>query len=152
MLLRQLLEDLLAKSLAPDNRAICFANHSSLVAPIHNILSSQPRMQFPLTHADLSAPTLPISPLHLLDVGLQLVEMMYAVIGNTNRSNEPCLFCFDECTPGAVAGLLATVRGMDEVSVRIKVLDAKDSANIPLIFGKSMSLRPSIFAAYQLFR
>ena len=70
MLLRQLLEDLLAKPLAPDNWAICFTYDAPLVTPIHNILSGQPRMQFPLTYADLSAPALPISFLHLLDVGL----------------------------------------------------------------------------------
>ena len=74
-------------------------------------------MQFPLTHADLSAPALPISLLHLLDVGLQFVKMVYAVIGNTNRSNETCLFGFDKCTPGAIAGLLTTVWSMDEVSI-----------------------------------
>ena len=65
---------------------------------------------------------------------------MYAVIGNTNRSNEPCLFCFDECTPGAIAGLLTTIRGMDEVSNKIKVLDAKDSTNILSKFKYSVSL------------
>ncbi len=69
---------------------------------------------------------------------------MYAVIGNTNRSNEPCLFCFDECTPGAIAGFLATVWGMYEVSVRSKLLDAKIYAKVPSDFGYPVSLRPSI--------
>ena len=69
---------------------------------------------------------------------------MYAVVGDTNRSNEPCLFCFDECTPGAIAGLLTTVWGMDEVSVRSKMLEAKLFAKTLSDFGHAVSLRPSI--------
>ena len=69
MLLRQLLYNPLAKPLPPDNWTICFADHAPLVAPIHDILSCQPRVQFPLTHADLTAPALPVPLLHLLDVG-----------------------------------------------------------------------------------
>lgn len=76
---------------------------------------------------------------------------MYAIIGNTNGSNEPCLFCFDECTPGAIAGLLATVRGMDEVSIRIKVLDAKD-CKYPFGLRKVCVTTAVYFAACQLFR
>lgn len=70
---------------------------------------------------------------------------MYAVIGNTNRSNEPSLFCFDECAPGAIAGLLTTVGGMDEVSVRKKMLRCyilcKDSPRLRIscVIGPSFS-------------
>ena len=76
--------------------------------------------------------------------------MMYAVIGNTNRSNEPCLFCFDERTPGAIAGLFTTVWGMDEVSVRSEMLDAKLFVKTLLESEHPVSPRPSIsqFAGY----
>ena len=69
---------------------------------------------------------------------------MNAVIGNTNRPNESCLFCFDKCTPGAIASLLTTVWGMNEVSVRSKMLDPKLFARTLSGFEHPVSLRPSI--------
>ena len=77
---------------------------------------------------------------------------MYAVIGNTNRSNEPCLFCFDECTPGAIAGLLTTVWRMDEVSVRSKILDIKLFAKTISAFEHRVSLRLSISQSIDFFK
>ena len=70
--------------------------------------------------------------------------MMYAVIGNTNGSNEPCLFGFDKCTPGAITGLLTTVGGMDEVSIKSEMLDHEQFAMSPLDFEDSVSFRSSI--------
>ena len=54
------------------------------------------------------------------------------------------MFCFDECTPGAIAGLFTTVWRMDEVSVRSKMLDAKLFAKTLSAFEHPVSLRPSI--------
>ena len=69
---------------------------------------------------------------------------MYAVIRDTNGSNQPGLFCFDECTPGAVAGLLTTVWGMDEVSIKGTLLDAEVFSEILSNFGNPVSLASSI--------
>ena len=70
--------------------------------------------------------------------------MMYAVIGNTNRTNETCLFGFDKCTPGAIAGLLATVWGVDEVSISSEVLGYKGLAVFLSEFEHPVLFRPSI--------
>ena len=69
---------------------------------------------------------------------------MYAVIGNTNRTDETCLFGFDKCTPGAIAGLLAAVWGVDEVSIRIEMLDDECFAMSLSDFEHSVSFRWSI--------
>ena len=70
-------------------------------------------MQFPLPNTDLSALTFSVLPFEFFYVRLQLVEMMNAIIGDANGSDEPSAFCFDKSEPGAFTGFGAAVRGMN---------------------------------------
>ena len=70
-------------------------------------------MQFPLPDADLSALTLSVLSFQFFDVRLQFVEMMNAVVGDTDGADASGALCFDESEPGSVACCGAAVGCMD---------------------------------------
>ena len=64
-------------------------------------------MEFILPNIDFAA--------HVaLDIFLEFIEVMDAVVGNTDRSCFPGTLCFSESSPRTVSRLLATIRCVDE--------------------------------------
>lgn len=70
-------------------------------------------MQLPLPHADLSALAFAVLAFQFLDVGFEFVEVVDAVVGDTDGADGAGVFGFDEGAPGAGAGFAAAVGGVD---------------------------------------
>ena len=70
-------------------------------------------MYLPLPDTELSALALAVLSFEVFDVRLQLVEMVNAIVGDTDGADESGALCFDESEPGAIAGGGAAVGGMD---------------------------------------
>ena len=113
MLFRQPLHSFLLESLAPYDRTVRLDDDSPFPTPLYDVGPREPRVQFPLPDADLSALTFAVLPFEVLDVGLQLGEMVDAVVGDADGADEAGAFGFDESEPGAVAGCGAAVGGVD---------------------------------------
>lgn len=113
ILSHQRLQGFLLKSLAPHKRTVSLDNYSPLLAPLNNVGPCKPRMQFPLPNADLSALALAVLPLELLDVRLQLVEMVNAIVGDADGTDKSGAFCFDKSEPCAIADSGAAVGAMN---------------------------------------
>ena len=73
-------------------------------------------MQFPLPNTDLPSLALAVLSFKFLDVSLQFVEMMDAIVGDADGADEPGAFGFDQREPGAITGRGTSVGGMDQVS------------------------------------
>lgn len=69
VLLRQSLETRLSQSLPSDEWAVGLHDDSSLFAPVHDIGSRQPWMEFPLADVDGSAFAFAVLSLEIVDVG-----------------------------------------------------------------------------------
>ena len=77
-------------------------------------------MQFPLPYADLTSSPLAIPFLEFFDIGFELIEMMDAVIRDTDGADQAGFLGFGEGTPGAVTRFFATIRCVNQVSIGIK--------------------------------
>lgn len=95
MLLHQRFQQRVVEPTAPDDRAICLQHHPPLLAPLDDVRTAKPGMQFPLTYTDLTTLVLAILAFELLDVRLKLIEMVNAVVRYTQRADLASLLRFD---------------------------------------------------------
>ena len=70
-------------------------------------------MQFPLPDADLPALTLSVLFFKFFDVRLQFIEMVNAVVGDSDGADASGALCFDESEPGSIAGCGTAIGCMD---------------------------------------
>lgn len=113
MLFHQRLQNRLLESFAADDGTVGFDDDASVPAPFHNVLPSQPRMDFPLADADFSAVSWAVLGFEVFDGGFELVEVVDAVVGDADGADLAGLLGFDEGAPGAGSGSGTAVRGVD---------------------------------------
>lgn len=120
VLVGQLLQHRLAPALPAHQGAVGLNGNASLLAPLGNVIPGTPRVDFPLAHAQHPALARP-SPLSLklLDVLLELVQVVHAVVGDADVANLALLNALDQATPRLLAGLGATIGGMQQHEVDV---------------------------------
>lgn len=116
VLLHQWLQARLTKAFTSHDGTIRLADDAALLTPFVDIRTGQPRMQFPLTDANLTAFALAMLFIELLDVCLQLLQMMNSVIGDAQRADFTGLLRFDQGSPGPRSRLFPAVGSMDQIS------------------------------------
>lgn len=89
ILLHHLLHLRIIEPLTPHNRTICFENNISLLTPLHNVRSRQPRMKLPLPNTDFAAGTRLLA-IEFLDMSLKLIKVINTIIRNTQRADFTC--------------------------------------------------------------
>lgn len=80
ILFHQRLQQRVVESTPSDNRTIRLEYDTSLLAPFHDVWTAEPRMQFPLPYTYLTTSSFAMLTLNLLDVCLELIEMVDAVV------------------------------------------------------------------------
>lgn len=80
ILFHQRLQQRVIESTTSDNRAIRLEHDTVLLAPFHDVWTAEPRMQFPLPYTYFTTLAFAISTFELLDVCLELIEMVDAVV------------------------------------------------------------------------
>lgn len=95
VLLHQWLQNRFIGPLIPHNWTIRLDYHPSLLAPFHNVRSSEPWMHFPLPNTDLASFAFTLLAFELLDIGFKLVEMMNAVVRDADGADLAGLLGFD---------------------------------------------------------
>ena len=75
------------------------------MTPAHNVIPLQPRMQFPLPNIQGSA--------HFFHVGFEFVQMMHAVVADSERADLAGFLCLDQSFPRAFAGFRSPVGRVD---------------------------------------
>ena len=74
-------------------------------------------MQLPLPDIDVAAAAGAVLGVEGVDVGLQLGEVVHAVVGDADGADFAAALGFEEGAPGTEAGGAAAVGGVDEISV-----------------------------------
>ena len=97
VLLGQLLEDRLAPALAADQRAVSLGCDSALGTPLSDVVARAPRVDLPLANAQHATLALAAAlGLKLGDVLFQLVQVVHAVVADTNGADLAGLDSLDE--------------------------------------------------------
>ena len=76
-------------------------------------------MKLPLANTDFTAFALAVLLLELLDEGLELVEMVNPVIGDSQRADLAGLLGFDESSPRTGTAFFAAIRRVYQISLWI---------------------------------
>lgn len=112
----------IAKALAAHNRAVRLDGDVARATPLHDVIARQPGVNLPLADGQDAAFTAAALGLELLDVGLELVEVVHAVVGDADGADLAGVDALDEGLPRALAVLGAAVGGVDEDQVEVRQL------------------------------
>lgn len=107
MLLGQVLQDRLVHARGLDERRVGLDDDVALSQPLDHVLSGAPGVNLVLANIDLTTDS-------TVDVRLELVQVLDAVVGDTDGADLSGLLRLQESSPGALAVLLRAARGVDE--------------------------------------
>jgi hypothetical protein len=112
MFRHQFLQALFLCPLSPHERTIRLDHDTPFSTPTHDIVPLQPRMQLPLAYIQ--------RPTYLFHVGLELIQVVHAVIADTERANLTRFLRFNESFPCAFTGFGAAVGRVDQVEIDVR--------------------------------
>ncbi|KAL2281045.1 hypothetical protein FJTKL_12151 [Diaporthe vaccinii] len=120
VLVGQLLEHRLAPALAAHQGAVGLDGDAPLLAPLGDVVAGAPGVDLPLADAQHAAlaRAAPLG-LKLLDVLLELVEVVHAVVGDADVADLALLDALDQAAPRLLARLGAAVGGVQEHQVDV---------------------------------
>lgn len=107
MLLGQVLQDRLVHARGLDERRIGLDDDVALSQPLDHVLSGAPRVNLVLANIDLTTDS-------TVYVRLELVQVLDAVVGDTDGADLSGLLRLQESSPGALTVLFRAARGVDE--------------------------------------
>lgn len=95
---------------------------------LNNIRPRQPWVQLPLPDADLSRGALTLFGFDSFDIRFQLLHVVDAVVADAERADLARLLGFNEGAPGAEAGVLAAIWGVDQVPAMAVLISSGSDA------------------------
>lgn len=110
---------LFAEALPSHNGAVGLHDDVARAAPAHDVRARKPRVQLPLPDGDDPALALAALGLEFLDVGLQLLEVVHAVVADADATNLACVHGVDEGAPCTFAVCAAAKGRVDEDEVEV---------------------------------
>jgi hypothetical protein len=145
VLLGQLDDERLTEALPPDDGTVGLEGDVALGAPRRDVDAWAPGVDLVLRHGD-DAPLSLASALllQLGDVGLQLLEMVQAVVADPDASDLTRLDGLDERLPDALAVDGSTVRGVDQHEIDVVytgVLQALVDLGLGLLIAEPLGRR-----------
>ena len=111
--IRDLVQDRVVGPLTPHERTVRLHDDAPGPTPVDDVVARQPGVQLPLADGDCAAGAGTVLGLEGLDVGLELGEVMDAVVGDAEGADLARLLGGDQSVPGAEACGAAAVRGVD---------------------------------------
>jgi hypothetical protein len=131
---------------------VCLAKYAPLLAPLHNIRTCEPGVELYLIDADHTALPFAFFRSCPFDPGLQLIEVMHAVVTHPDASDLAGLHTLDEGFPATNAVLLAAVRAMQKIEVDIfeasdleRIVDVLLSGFVAQVFGWNLRREEELF-------
>lgn len=119
MLLGQVLQHGLVHALGLDERRVGLDDDVALLEPLDDVLSGAPGVDLVLADIDLTADS-------AVDVRLELIQVLHAVVGDTDGADLSGLLCLHQGSPGALTVCLRAARGVDQHPTPVSAIPEPD--------------------------